>query len=139
MAARPFFTPVAQKLCEYVSMLYSQARSVFILERYFASKLFAALRGAFNNLYPNKNVPNKTRIHRLVKKNFGTPDVFVTIAEITAVPISVSVSDNRIRLQDSNTASVFVVVCAKAFIYSRCCLLCGIFCTKEGVLLVQDS
>jgi hypothetical protein len=39
---------------------------VFILEHYFASKSFAAVREAFSNEYPDKGVPNKTTIHRLV-------------------------------------------------------------------------
>jgi hypothetical protein len=38
---------------------------VFILEHYFASKSFGAIREAFSNAYPDKEVPNKT-IHRLV-------------------------------------------------------------------------
>jgi hypothetical protein len=41
---------------------------VFILEHYFASKLFATLREAFSNAYPENEVPNKTPVHRLVTK-----------------------------------------------------------------------
>jgi hypothetical protein len=39
---------------------------VFILEHYFASKSFAAVREAFNNAYPDKEIQNKITIHRLV-------------------------------------------------------------------------
>jgi hypothetical protein len=39
-------------------------QSVFILEYYFASKFFAAIREAFSNAYPDKELPNKTTIHR---------------------------------------------------------------------------
>jgi hypothetical protein len=39
---------------------------VFIVE--FASKLLAAFREAFRNVYPDKEVPNKTTINRLVTK-----------------------------------------------------------------------
>jgi hypothetical protein len=39
---------------------------VFILEHYFASKSFAAVREAFSNAYPEKEVPNKTTIRPLV-------------------------------------------------------------------------
>jgi hypothetical protein len=39
---------------------------VFILEHYFATKSFAAVREAFRNAYSDKAVPNKTTIHRLV-------------------------------------------------------------------------
>jgi hypothetical protein len=49
---------------------------VFILENYFASKSFAAVREAFSNAYPDKEVPNKTTIHQLVTK-FRAQEVFV--------------------------------------------------------------
>jgi hypothetical protein len=41
---------------------------VFILRHYFASKSFAAVCETLNNPYPDKDVPNKTTIHRLVTK-----------------------------------------------------------------------
>jgi hypothetical protein len=78
-------------------MVYSRAERVFILEHYFASKSFAAVREAFSNAYPDKEVPNKTTIHRLVTKFRDT--VFACDkcsssdkAEITALPISSSAS-----------------------------------------------
>jgi hypothetical protein len=43
-------------------MVYSRAERVFILEHYFASKSFAAVREAFSNAYPDKEVPNKTPV-----------------------------------------------------------------------------
>jgi hypothetical protein len=39
---------------------------VFIAERYFVSESSAAVREAFSNAYPDKEVPNKTTIHKLV-------------------------------------------------------------------------
>jgi hypothetical protein len=51
---------------ELVFVEYSRAERAFILEHYFASKSFAAVSGAFSNAYRNKEVPNKTTIHRLV-------------------------------------------------------------------------
>jgi hypothetical protein len=42
------------------NMVYSRAECVFILEHSFASKLTATVREAFNNEYPDKEVPNKT-------------------------------------------------------------------------------
>jgi hypothetical protein len=48
---------------------------VFILEHYFASKSFAAVLEAFSNAYPDKIVPSKTTIHRLVTKFRGTGSV----------------------------------------------------------------
>jgi hypothetical protein len=59
--------PVAQKLC--------RGEHVFILEHYFASKSFAAVREAFSNACPDKEVPNKTTIHLLVTKFRGTGSV----------------------------------------------------------------
>jgi hypothetical protein len=47
-------------------MVYSRAERVFILEYYFASKSFSAVREAFSSVYPHKEVPNKTTTHRLV-------------------------------------------------------------------------
>jgi hypothetical protein len=48
-------------------MVCSRAERMFILEHYFESKSFAAVREAFSNAYPDKEVPNKT-IHRPVTK-----------------------------------------------------------------------
>jgi hypothetical protein len=39
---------------------------VFILEHYFALKLFAAVHEAFNNVYSDKEVLNKTTVHQPV-------------------------------------------------------------------------
>jgi hypothetical protein len=44
---------------------------MFIYEYYFAHKSVAAVREAFSNAYPYKEVPYKTTIHRL--DNFGMP------------------------------------------------------------------
>jgi hypothetical protein len=54
-----------QKNCAGANMVYSR-ECVFILEHYFASKSFAAVREAFSNVYPDKEVPNKTTVHREV-------------------------------------------------------------------------
>jgi hypothetical protein len=47
-------------------MVYSRAERVFIHEHHFASKSFAAVREAFSNAYLDKEVLNKTTVHRLV-------------------------------------------------------------------------
>jgi hypothetical protein len=65
LVARPLLTPVAQKLCG-ANMVYLRVEHVFILEYYFASKSFAAVRKAFSNAYPVKQGPNKATRHRLV-------------------------------------------------------------------------
>jgi hypothetical protein len=56
-------------------MVYSRAERVFILEYYFASKFFATVRKTFSNAYLDKEVPNKTTIHRLVTKFRDTGSV----------------------------------------------------------------
>jgi hypothetical protein len=91
-------------------MTYSRAEHVFILEHNFASKSFAAVREAFNNAYPDKEVPNKTTVHRLVTI-FRDTEVFVCdkcsssdkTAEITAVPISSSASAATTRYGCKNS------------------------------------
>jgi hypothetical protein len=50
---------------------------MFILEHYLASKSFAAVREAFSNAYPDKEVPNRTTIHRLVTKFRDTGSVYL--------------------------------------------------------------
>jgi hypothetical protein len=49
-------------------MVYSQQERVFILERYFSSKSFVAVREAFHRVYPDKDIPNKATVNSLVKK-----------------------------------------------------------------------
>jgi hypothetical protein len=56
-------------------MVYTRAERVFILEHYFASKSFVAVREAFSNAYPDKEVPNDTIIHRRVTTFLGTGSV----------------------------------------------------------------
>jgi hypothetical protein len=65
-----------RKNCAGEITVYSQAVRVFILEHSFASKQFSAVREAFSNAYLDKEVPNKTTIHRLVTE-FRAQEVFV--------------------------------------------------------------
>jgi hypothetical protein len=58
-------------------MLYSRAEPVFVREHYLAAKSFAAVREALSNAYPDKEVPNKTTIHRLVTKFRGTGSIYL--------------------------------------------------------------
>jgi hypothetical protein len=55
-----------RKSCAGANTMYSRAERVFILEHCLASKSSAAVREAFRNEYPDKEVPSKTTIHRLV-------------------------------------------------------------------------
>jgi hypothetical protein len=48
-------------------MVHSRTERVFILEHYFSSKSFAAVREAFSDAYPDKKLPNKRTVHRLAK------------------------------------------------------------------------
>jgi hypothetical protein len=52
-------------------MVNSREERVSILERYCASKSFAAVRETFSNVHPDKEVPNKATIHRLVTISAG--------------------------------------------------------------------
>jgi hypothetical protein len=54
-----------RKSCAGANMVYSRAENVSILEHYFASKSSAAVRKAFSNAYPDKEVLTKTA-HRMV-------------------------------------------------------------------------
>jgi hypothetical protein len=64
--------------CQTVrNMGYSQQEHVFILERYFDSKSFIAVREAFHHVYPDKSGPNKTTVQRLGKKCSETGSVCV--------------------------------------------------------------
>jgi hypothetical protein len=57
-----------RKSCAGANTVCSLAERVFILEHFFALKSFAAVHEIFSNAYPDKEVPNKTAIHRLVTK-----------------------------------------------------------------------
>jgi hypothetical protein len=64
-----------RKSCAGANVVYSRAERVFILEYHFALKSFAAVREAYSNAYPDKEVRNKTTIHRLVIKFRDTGSV----------------------------------------------------------------
>jgi hypothetical protein len=70
LVARPLLTPVAPKLCSR-----KHGERLIILEHYFTSKSFAAVREAFSSAYPDKEVPNKTTTRRLVTKSRDTGSV----------------------------------------------------------------
>jgi hypothetical protein len=48
--------------CAGAIVVYSRTELVFILEHFVASESFAAVREAFSNPYPEKEVPIKTTI-----------------------------------------------------------------------------
>jgi hypothetical protein len=64
-----------RKSCAGANMVHSQAERVSILEHYFASKSFAAVREAFSNAFPDKVVANMTTVHRLVTEFWDTGSV----------------------------------------------------------------
>jgi hypothetical protein len=55
--------------------MYSGVERVVIREHYFSSKLFAAVREASSNAYPDKEVPNKITIYRMLTKVWDTGNV----------------------------------------------------------------
>jgi hypothetical protein len=69
-----------RKNCVGVNMVYSRTESVFIPKHYFTSKSLAALREAFSNVYPEKNVPNERTTQGLVTKFWSHRMCFATSA-----------------------------------------------------------
>jgi hypothetical protein len=63
--------------CAGANMVCSRAERVFVLEHYFASKSCAAVREAFSNAYPDKEVPNKRAV-QLVTTFLDTGNVRVS-------------------------------------------------------------
>jgi hypothetical protein len=56
----------------------SRAERVSIIEEYFTSKSFAAVREAFSNAYPFKEVPDKTTILSLVSLHIQVSRKYVS-------------------------------------------------------------
>jgi hypothetical protein len=56
------------------NMVCAGAESVLILEYYFASKSFTAIREVFSNAYPDNEVQSKTMHH--LATTFRTQEVF---------------------------------------------------------------
>jgi hypothetical protein len=75
-------------------MVCSRAELVFILESYFALKPFAPVLEPFSDVYPDKRVPDKTVVHRLLTEFWDMWSVCGKCwsrdktAEIAVVPIS---------------------------------------------------
>jgi hypothetical protein len=57
-------------------MVYSPAKRVFIQEHYIAPKSFAAVREAFSNAFSNKEVHNKTTVHRILTTFRDTGSIY---------------------------------------------------------------
>jgi hypothetical protein len=74
LVARPLSRQL-RKSCTGVNMVNSRTERVFFLKHCFASTSFDAVREAFSNAYPDKEVPNMTTIHRLVSKFRDTGSV----------------------------------------------------------------
>jgi hypothetical protein len=139
LVARPLLTPVAQS-CAGVNMVYSRAEHVLIPEHYFASKSFAAVREAHNNAYRDKEVPNKTIIHRLVTtfRDTGSVCLWQVLIERqnswnhgrTDFKQCIS-CNNGIRLQELHRATGSLLLCVKGFM---CCSLVSVlnatFCSE---------
>jgi hypothetical protein len=116
-----------RKSCTGANMIYLRTERVFILEHYFASKSFTSVREAFRNAYPDKEVSNKTTVHRLGTKFRGTGSVCLWQVRIDRqnswnydrTNFKQCISCNKgIWLQEFNIAIGFVVLCVKMFMCS---------------------
>jgi hypothetical protein len=125
LVARPLLTPVAQKLCRCEHVLTS--RTCVHSRTFFTLKSFAAVREAFSNAKPEKEVQNRTTIHRLETKFRGhSKCLSVTSAHRATKQLklrscrfqAVISCNNGTRLQEFNIAIGFVVLCAKGFMCS---------------------
>jgi hypothetical protein len=99
-------------------MVYLRAESVLFLAHYFASKSCAAVSEAFSSTYPDREVPKKTTIHRLLTKFRDTGSVCLS-AEIMPTGFKRCIScNNGIRLQEFSIAIGLVVLGVKGFMCS---------------------
>ena len=48
------------------AMVYSNKEWAFIIEHYFREKLYVKVKELFQTKFPDRPVPNKTTIHRIV-------------------------------------------------------------------------
>jgi hypothetical protein len=112
----------AQKLCMYEKCSFTNKTCV--LSR--TSKQFVAVREAFSNAYPDKEVPNKTTIHLPVTKfrDTGSVCLWQLIIErqnswdYVRIDFKQCIScNNGIRPQEFNIAVGFVVLCLKAIMF----------------------
>jgi hypothetical protein len=131
------------KSCAGANMVCSLAERVFILEHYFVPKSFAAVREAFSNAYPDKEVPKQTAVHWVVTKfrDAGSVCLWQVLIERqnswnygrTDFKQCISCNDG-IRLQEFNIAICFV----KGFMCSsKDCVLNGTPCIALTVQYTQ--
>jgi hypothetical protein len=52
-----------RKICAGVNMIYSRAELVFVLDHYFASISFAAVREASGSSFAYNEIQNKATVH----------------------------------------------------------------------------
>jgi hypothetical protein len=118
------FSRQMRKSCTGVIMVFSRAEPVSILEHYFASKSFEAVREAFSNVYNDEEVPNKITIHRLVITflDTGSDCLWQVLIErrnswrYDRTDFKQYIScNNGIRLQEFYVTIGFVVLCVKGF------------------------
>jgi hypothetical protein len=133
-----------RKSCANANMVYSRAERVFILEHYFASKSFAAVREAFSNACPDKEVTHKTTVHWLVTtfRDTGSVCLWQVLIERqnswnygrTDFKQRISCS-NGIGLLEFNRASGVGVLWLKGFMCSSYgCVLNGTPCINSEYL-----
>jgi hypothetical protein len=128
LTARPLLTLAAQKLhrCESGSFTYrTRVQSQISL----SIKIFCCVREAFSKAYPDKEVPNKTEVHRLVT-TFRDTEVFIcdkcSSRDRKAVITGFKWRDAAIRIQYCHWLRPFVP--EKSMCSTQGCDLKGIFC-----------
>lgn len=121
--------------------IHSQAQSVFIIKNYFALKPFAE---AFINTYPNKQVPIKTTVHRLLTKFWGTGSMClweVIIEWYKSWNYRCTNFKQEISCMNSLLPYVFFsfILCKKVFVCSSWdCVLNGTPCTVVQSLEMKN-
>jgi hypothetical protein len=135
-----------RKSCAGANMAYSRVERVFIFEHYFASKLFAAVREAFSNAYPDKEVANKTTIHWLVTEFrdrwsvCDTSGVGLCWQMRRSATLNTSASAAEIF---QNTVSAKWIICAFGHhdLQTLWCqtFFCGDFSKKESIWTVHEA
>jgi hypothetical protein len=148
MVARPLLTPAAQKPCMCEHGVFT-SRTCVHSRTYFASKSFVAVREAFSNAYPDKEVPNKTTVHRLVTifRDTGSVCLWQVLIERQnswnhgSADLKQKIScNNGTRLQEFSIAISFVVLCVNRFVCSSyACVLNGTPCTIFILFLPPPS
>jgi hypothetical protein len=104
-----------RKSCAGTIVTFPRAERVFILGHFFALESFAAACEAFNNVYPDREVPYKTAIHRFVTKF----QVFVCVTSTHWETKQLILRSHDISRNNSSLLLLVSLLCALRFHESR--------------------